>query len=214
MAAGAAHELNNPLLVVSGRAQLLAENEKDEQKKQILEQIQKNADQISKIVDQLFSYAKPDKPIAKKINVKQLLDEAIQSAAQKAKADTENVSIEIDRKTESIYVDPSQIITALANIICNSFESYITKSGPISITAGPDSSGQFMSLTISDLGCGMDWATVEKATYPFFSAKPAGRKRGMGLAIANRLIQLNKGRLSIESTPCEGTRVTILLPSG
>jgi signal transduction histidine kinase len=58
----------------------------------------------------------------------------------------------------------------------------------------------------------MDKETLRKATQPFYSAKPAGRKRGMGLAYAQRLIQLNKGSLNIKSEPGKGTTVTILLP--
>ena len=58
----------------------------------------------------------------------------------------------------------------------------------------------------------MDEATVRKAPSPFFSAKPAGRKRGMGLAYASRLIRLNRGRLDIDSHPGHGTTVTVVLP--
>jgi signal transduction histidine kinase len=58
----------------------------------------------------------------------------------------------------------------------------------------------------------MDAETVRKTRLPFFSAKPAGRKRGMGLAYAARVIELNEGRLNITSQPGEGTTVTIFLP--
>jgi signal transduction histidine kinase len=67
-------------------------------------------------------------------------------------------------------------------------------------------------LAIKDQGCGMDTETLKKATQPFFSAKPAGRKRGMGLAYAARFIQINKGLLNITSEPGGGTTVTIYLP--
>ncbi len=59
----------------------------------------------------------------------------------------------------------------------------------------------------------MDDATRKKAISPFFSAKPAGRKRGMGLAFASRLIQLNGGALDIESQSGHGTTVTVTLPT-
>ncbi|MBN1391951.1 MAG: hypothetical protein JW947_04010, partial [Sedimentisphaerales bacterium] len=72
--------------------------------------------------------------------------------------------------------------------------------------------GGFVKLTIADDGCGMDAETLQKATFPFFSNPPAGRKRGMGLAHAARLIQLNGGKLSITSQPGTGSTVTILLP--
>jgi len=67
-------------------------------------------------------------------------------------------------------------------------------------------------LKISDSGCGMDAETLEKAIHPFFSSKPAGRKRGLGLPFAIRLIQLNKGSFEMVSEPGKGTAVTILLP--
>jgi signal transduction histidine kinase len=82
--------------------------------------------------------------------------------------------------------------------------------GPVKITAEPGGGG--LRLLISDLGCGMDVETLKKALGPFFSVKPAGRKRGMGLACASRLIQLNRGTLALESRPNHGTTVTITLP--
>ena len=67
-------------------------------------------------------------------------------------------------------------------------------------------------VQISDLGCGLDAKTLKKATHPFFSAKPAGRQRGMGLADAARLIHLNGGTLTLASEPEKGTTVTVTLP--
>jgi len=99
----------------------------------------------------------------------------------------------------------------MANVICNSLESYTGEIGPITITADAEGDER-VRLKISDQGCGMDAETVRKATQPFFSARPAGRKRGMGLAYATRLIQLNKGTLQITSQPNSGTTVTISLP--
>ena len=100
----------------------------------------------------------------------------------------------------------------MANIFCNSVESYEAQIGSIEVTAEGDENGNILKLQISDHGCGMDAETLRKATQPFFSAAPAGRKRGMGLAYAERLIQLNGGRLELASEPGRGTTVTIILP--
>jgi len=101
----------------------------------------------------------------------------------------------------------------MANVICNSLESYTSEIGPITITADADNICGLMKFQISDLDCGMDAQTLRKATQPFFSARPAGRKRGMGLAYAAMLIQLNKGTLEITSQPGRGTTVSILCPA-
>ena len=69
-----------------------------------------------------------------------------------------------------------------------------------------------MKIEISDSGCGMDAGVIKKATQPFYSARTAGRKRGMGLSYTLRFIKLNKGSLNIMSETGEGTTVTIHLP--
>jgi len=210
IAAGAAHELNNPLSVISGRAQLLAEAESDREKKRILEQIYENAREASAIIEDLMSFAEPPQPRAAQTDVKQILDEAIQLARQKI--EHIDVQIAVAEDVESVFVDSAQVVSAIANVISNAAESYGDKPGPIKITADAGESGDSVKLQISDVGCGMDAQTVQKATQPFFSVKAAGRKRGMGLAYVVRFIQLNKGSLSIVSEPDSGTTVTICLP--
>jgi signal transduction histidine kinase len=210
IAAGAAHELNNPLSVISGRAELLAGAETDPEKKRILNQIQGNAGEVSAIIEDLMAFARPQQPRPAQTDVKQILDEAVQLASQKANAEHINVQIEVADGLNDVFVDSAQIVSAIANIICNSLESYTDKMGPIKITADP--SDDFVQLQISDLGCGMDEETVRKATQPFFSGQAAGRKRGMGLAHAQRFIELNNGSMKIKSQPGTGTIVTILLP--
>lgn len=212
MAAGAAHELNNPLAVISGRAQLLAEAQNDQETKEILKQIYENAREASGIIEDLMSFAEPRQPRAARTDVKKMLDEAVQLTSRKTNIESPDVNIEVAGHVESVFIDSAQIVSAIANVISNAVESYGDKSGPIEITAGTDESGELVELTIKDQGCGMDAETLKKATQPFFSAKPAGRKRGMGLAYAARFIQINKGLLNIASEPGSGTTVTIYLP--
>ena len=210
MTAGVAHELNNPLSVISGRAQLLADAETDQKKKRALQQIQENAREASAIMGDLMSFAEPPPPKPSRTDVKQMIDEAVQLTRQKTGAEHINVQIQAAEDVKSVFVDSAQVVSALANVVSNSLESYRDKIGPIKITA--DAAGSRVRLQVRDLGCGMDAETLRKATHPFFSAKPAGRKRGMGLAYTARTVQLNKGSLSIESEPGKGTTVTIYLP--
>ncbi len=212
MAAGAAHELNNPLSVISGRAQLLTEAETDPEKKRMLEQIRENTGEIAQIVDCLMSFARPQQPRPGQTSIKQILDEATQLAARKQNVEQLDVQIDIADGVENVFVDSAQVVSAIANVFSNSVESYSDQAGPVKVTADIDKSGGFVRLQIADFGCGMDWQTLRKATQPFFSAKPAGRKRGMGLAHARQIVQLNKGSLAIASQPGSGTTVTILLP--
>jgi len=212
LASGAAHELNNPLSVIAGRAQLLADSTEDRQRKRILNQIRENADEIAAILSDLMAYAEPQPPRPQTTNIKGLLDEAVEFARQKADVEHINAQVQVAGEIQNVRVDSAQIVSATANIICNALESYAESAGPVKIKATPDDSGRFVEIQISDLGCGMDAETAQKATLAFFSAKPAGRKRGMGLAHARRLIELNNGSLKIESERGRGTTVTLMLP--
>jgi putative nucleotidyltransferase with HDIG domain len=214
MAAGAAHELNNPLAVISGRVQLLYDGEDDKNKKQMLKQIQERAEEISLIVSDLMSFARPKEPTPKMVSVGSLVDAAVRQSAKahklkKLKAEL----ISIDELGE-VCVDDEQVAAVIANIISNALESYEPQSGPIRIDGGCEQPEGFAAFAIIDSGRGMDAETLAKAAQPFFSARPAGRKRGMGLAHAQRLLQLNNGSLHLASEAGAGTIVTIRLPVG
>lgn len=210
MAAGAAHELNNPLSVISGRAQLLAGDETDETKAEALKQIRGNCKELSRVVEDLMGFASPAQPRRALVAVRQIIDEAVELAALKTDSENIEAQIELDEAVNDVFVDSGQIVSSLANIIANAVESYGDMSGPVEITARR--SGSLVRIEISDRGCGMDAETLSRATYPFFSSKPAGRKRGMGLAYAARFIELNGGNLNIISEPDQGTTVTVTLP--
>jgi signal transduction histidine kinase len=210
MAAGAAHELNNPLSIISGRAQLLRESEDDPKKEKTLKAIQKNAGEIASIIDSLMSFAKPAEPRLTQTDLTQIIDEAKQLATHKISDEQTDFHIDLGKVEKSVTVDSAQIATSIANIFSNALESYDDGIGPIKVTA--EEADGFIKIQISDSGCGMDEQTVKNAAYPFFSAKPAGRKRGIGLALAKRLINLNGGSLNIKSDPASGTNVTITLP--
>ncbi|MBN1795079.1 MAG: HDOD domain-containing protein [Sedimentisphaerales bacterium] len=211
MAAGAAHELNNPLSVISGRAELLSKSETEAQKKQYLTQIQGNCRELSGIIENLMAYARPSQPRKALVAVSQIIDEAMQLTSMKTGREKIDFNSDIEDDVNDIVVDSGQVVSSLANILTNAVESYSDAHGDVSIEA--KRLGNLVQITISDSGCGMDEQTLEKACYPFFSSKPAGRKRGMGLAYAKRLIELNSGTLSIQSQPDEGTTVTVTLPS-
>ncbi len=211
VAAGAAHELNTPLTIISGRAQLLHEVETDDNKRHMLKQIQDRAGEISDIVTDLMQFAKPTPPSPQSATVQSLIDDAAGIAAEKRgvpKLEIETVGI---AELGSAFVDPKQTAEAIARILLNAVESYKGENGPVRIEAGPAVEGRAV-LHVRDNGCGMDPETLKKVFQPFFSAKPAGRKRGMGLSHAQRLLSVNDASIRIASEPDKGTTVTIELP--
>ena len=114
-----------------------------------------------------------------------------------------------------IEVDAKQVAESLAQIVYNSLESYESGNGPVLIIGSAQSAQKeqnFVEISIKDQGCGMNEETLQKAAEPFFSDKPAGRQRGMGLSTAASFIRNNGGTLKIESQLDKGTMVTINLP--
>lgn len=212
MAAGAAHELNNPLAVISGRAQILLDEEEDKDKKKMLRQIQRRTNEIAQIVEDLMLFARPSEPEKKAVSVAELIEKAMEKTAKTCNLDSlEAVQGGIDQ-AGSVYVDAHQVSRALEAILTNAQQAYADGSGPVWIDVSVSTDGSAVVVAIRDEGCGMVAKTLEKATQPFFSSHPAGRRRGMGLAQAQRLLTLNGGDMKLTSAPDEGTTVTVTLP--
>lgn len=212
MAAGAAHELNNPLAIISGRAQLLFDSESDEEKKKMLKQVKDRTEEMSQIVADLMSYAKPEAPKPETVSVMQLIDDAIKNVTKKHGLGAVEMTLNGVDGLDDVSVDKGQIVIAIANILSNCLDSYKGGNGPIRIDGSCEQVEGSVVIQIIDSGCGMTEDVLSKACEPFFSYQPAGRKRGMGLAQSLRLLQLNKAKLSIASRVEEGTTVTVSLP--
>jgi signal transduction histidine kinase len=110
-------------------------------------------------------------------------------------------------------VDPQQVTAALTEVISNAIQATAEKKGHVKIHAAYDAYSGRVALTVADDGCGMDEETLKRAFDPFFSSKPAGRRRGMGLAKALRWIESSGGTMRLESRLGKGTRGAILLPA-
>jgi signal transduction histidine kinase len=140
------------------------------------------------------------------------MDEAIQLTAQRAGLEKIDIELQLEPDIKEVFIDSAQIVSSLANVFSNALESYQGKAGTIEVNVDSEPHNNLVIFRITDHGCGMDTQTLSKAMYPFFSYKTAGRKRGMGLAYAQRLIQLNNGRMQIQSQTGTGTTVSISLP--
>ncbi|OHB59114.1 MAG: hypothetical protein A2Y12_12855 [Planctomycetes bacterium GWF2_42_9] len=212
IAAGAAHELNNPLTVISGRAQILKQQETDETKLLMLKQISEKTEQAYEIVGQLMSYARPTKPHIRTVSPFIMINNCIEKVNNHYLDEPLDITIESSiENLNDIEVDAEQTAEAIAQIIYNSLESYESGNGPV-IISGSEHLAGFVEIRIQDQGCGMSEETVKKASEPFYSDKPAGRQRGMGLAIAASLLRNNGCKLLLESQLDKGTIVSIRMP--
>jgi signal transduction histidine kinase/HD-like signal output (HDOD) protein len=211
MASGAAHEMNNPLAVISGRSQLLAQQLTDPRLKHAAVLIHEQSHRLSEIITELMDFAKPAPARPTVVDVADLVGRALHDAKMMGESTDRTVETTLT-DVPPIKVDESQVSAAVSELIGNALQAIEPGKGLVEIHADFDSGSNQVVLTITDNGCGMDEQTLKRAFDPFFSAKPAGRRRGMGLAKALRWIEASGGTIRLESQPGQGTRSVIALP--
>jgi signal transduction histidine kinase len=212
MAAGAAHEMNNPLAVISGRSQLLASQLKEPKLKHAANTIAEQSHRLSGIITDLMEFAKPVPPIVKQVDLADLMEKAIYEVKQLTEPAGRKIEITMG-EVPPVKVDGAQVLAALVEVLHNALQATDESKGTIIIHAAYDSFSSRVVVSVNDNGCGMDEQTLKRAFDPFFSSLKAGRRRGLGLAKALRWVESSGGSIRLESTEGQGTRAMILLPA-
>jgi signal transduction histidine kinase len=212
LAAGAAHELNNPLAVVSGRAQLMRDRAVGEEERKVWQTIVEQANRVSDIISDLMEFASPRRPRPAVVEPAALLRSAAEAFANSAhpQAGRSKVDIEVGEGTGELWADVEQIRSVLVELISNAAAA--AADPHIRLKAQLEESGRNVLLTVRDNGPGMDAAVAMRVYTPFFSAHSAGRRRGLGLPKAKRHVEINGGRMRIVTRPGDGTTVFVQLP--
>jgi putative nucleotidyltransferase with HDIG domain len=212
MAAGAAHEMNNPLAVIAGRSQLLASQLTDPKLKHAATLIYEQSHRLSEIISELMDFAKPVPAVTAAVDLADLVGRSLHDA--KMQSDPADRTVEVTlTDVPPVRVDETQVAAAVAELIENAIQATDPVKGYIEIHAAYDAGSAQVALTIADNGCGMNEQTLKRAFDPFFSSKAAGRRRGMGLPKALRWVESSGGSIRLESRPNQGTRSLVLLPA-
>jgi signal transduction histidine kinase len=213
LAAGAAHELNNPLAIISGRAQLLQDQEPDADKNKALKVIVDQATRASEIISELMDFAKPVKPQRKMTDLVELLRSGVESFVQTHHLRADQIEVEVGQGADKAYCDRLQLASAIKEIMINSLEATNSNDLHVKVQMMAEDDGQYIQIRISDNGPGMEPSVLNRALDPFFSSRKAGRGRGLGLSRAYRYLQSNNGNLWLESAPNMGTTAFIRVPA-
>lgn len=213
MAAGAAHELNNPLSIISGRAQMELARCSDEESSRALNTVIEQTQRAAKIVTDLMSFAKPEPPKPVLQSLREVLEPLCQHWCASSALHPDQVTVSLADADATVYADPHQLSEILGPVIANALETAKPETTRVHINSPSYASDETVRIVVEDNGAGMTHDVLEHAIDPFFSSRPAGRGRGLGLSQAYRLTEVNGGRLWLESTPNVGTTVTIELPA-
>jgi signal transduction histidine kinase/HD-like signal output (HDOD) protein len=213
MAAGAAHEINNPLAIISGRAQQLAADEPVAARREVLKTIIQQAGRISDIITELRQFARPPAPQFQSVDPVGLAQQVAAQFGQQAAVSSAKIGVEATQPAPVIRVDPGQVAEALREVVQNAAEACSNgHGGNVRIAVVSALAEQAVRFVVSDDGPGMAPAVRARAFDPFFCGQEAGRHRGLGLPKAFRAVQANGGQMALESTPGKGTTVRITFP--
>lgn len=219
MTAGAAHEMNNPLAVISGRAQTLLSRSREEQDRAAARAIVEASARLSGLIARLNRIATPPELSASVCDVREMLEDIITKAKDKhgervqAKGErltVMGVKLTIADGIELMRTDAEVLGDALTEIIVNALEA--GPRGRVEVNVQTTRGDDRMNIQVIDDGIGMSEKALLHATDPFFSEKPAGRQSGLGLALAHRLIGALGGEIELQSKPGRGTTASVRLP--
>lgn len=212
LAAGAAHEMNNPLAVISGRSQLLASQLEDPRLKHAARQIFEQSHRLSQIITELMDFAKPQPPSPTNVDAAEIVERAVYEARNACDLADRRIEVTMG-DTPLVHVDVDQVTASVREVVENAINATDERDGTITIHTAYEASSHQVVILVSDNGKGMDEATLKKAFDPFFSKRLAGRRRGMGLAKALRWVEASGGSIRLDSHLGQGTRAMILLPA-
>ncbi len=226
MASGAGHELNTPLTVISGRAQLLGAKTTDPDAKKALDLIRDKAHECSLIVSELMQFATPRTPRVEPIDPAQLVDDVARRWREKISDGARRLRVQRPREELGdlrLLVDPAQTRDVLDELVSNAINAVRDNDGVITLTwraahphpargDKPDALSK-IEILVQDTGAGMKPDVLRRAFDPFFSHQAAGRNRGMGLATSHRIVEIHGGRIWLESQVGRGTVAHVALPA-
>ncbi len=213
LAAGVAHEINNPLSIILGYAGMLTEDcPANEHIKEDLSMIHNNAQLCKKIVEDLLNFARQTKiqPVDADING------IIESVASSMEARFKENGIEIVRNYDpaipGIKADVDKMKQVFMNLLANARDA-IKSGGVINISTHYDDAKNGILIVFSDTGCGIPESIRNRIFDPFFTTKDPGHGTGLGLAVSYGIIKEHRGEISVESEKGKGAAFKIWLPS-
>jgi len=212
MAGGIAHELRNPLAIISSNAQLTMEvPEEIELGKKCLENIIKASWRASSIIETLLQIGRPERRFQMtEIYLPELIDQSQVSIFNLIKTHDINVTVTCQENLPQIIGSDTMLGQVFINLITNACNA-MPEGGSLNIMVEAKSAGK-VDIHFVDTGCGIPSENLSKIFEPFFSTMPGGKGVGMGLSLCHTIIKQHHGEIKVHSEIGKGSRFTVRLP--
>jgi two-component system NtrC family sensor kinase len=211
LAAGVAHEINNPLTCVLTNSSLILEDlPPDDPRREDLQTIVDETLRCRKIVKGLLDFARQTKPQKQQLDLNKVTEDVLALVRNQASFHNIAIRTELDPDLPPVLADADQMRQVVLNIILNAADA-MPQGGALHLRSNSDSQAKRVILRISDTGPGIPLEFQDKLFEPFFTTKKTGT--GLGLAIAYGVMERHNGQLKVESSPGRGTTIAIILSS-
>jgi two-component system NtrC family sensor kinase len=223
LASSVAHEMGTPLNVVAGRAQLIVEDDREAATHAgiIIEQSKR----MTKIIRQLLDYTRRQLPEKDHQDLGRLAAEVLALLDPLAAKSGVMLRLSSELTDVPVIADATQIHQALTNLVVNAVQASARggtvdvivraqRATPPTVAAGAPREGDYFAVTVQDHGQGMSAEVLARVFEPFFTTKPVGQSTGLGLSVANDIVEEHGGWISAESEPGRGSRFSLYLPRG
>jgi two-component system NtrC family sensor kinase len=219
LAAGIAHEINNPVAIMVEEAGWMGdlmeeiaftESENRAEFERAIAQIQTQGKRCKEITHKLLHFARKTDATVHDVNIKELLEELVALSSQRAKYGMVEIRTDFAPNLPSLRVSPSELQQVFFNLINNAIDAMNHDGGTLTISS--QQRENYLVFTVSDTGEGIPEANLDRIFDPFFTTKPVGKGTGLGLSICYGIIEKMGGKLEVESTLGKGTTFLISLP--
>jgi two-component system, NtrC family, sensor kinase len=210
MAAGVAHEINNPMggiLVYS--TMLLDQVPEEGPVHEGLEIIVQETVRCKRIIQELLDFSRERPPQKKMADLNSVMEKALSILDNEFRLRHIQMEKDLSPDLPPVFLDVNQIQQVFMNLLINAVEA-LQDQGRISISTRPGPEGEFVLVEIADNGCGIPAENLSRIFEPFFSTKEKGT--GLGLSVSFGIIENHQGRIEVFSLPGSGTRFSINLP--
>jgi len=212
LAAGVAHEINNPLSIILGYTRLLMKGQSfDDGLKEDLKVIHNNAQTCKKIVEDLLNFSRQKKPQYIEADINSTLESVISVVETQFCRNGITVVKEYDPSIPPVIMDIDKMRQVYMNLLINAYQS-MDSGGYIHVCTCYDKAKDGALVVFSDTGCGIPRSIQSRIFEPFFTTKEPGKGTGLGLAVSYGIVKEHRGEISFESEEGNGTTFRIWLP--
>lgn len=217
LAAGVAHEINNPLGTILLFSEMLyRETSQDDPRRNDLKMIVDETNRCKNIVADLLNFSRQQEVLAQDIDLNDIISSVIEIVEHQPIFESLNFVKHLAPDLPTIQADPAQLKQVFVNLFNNAAEA-MGDGGTITLSTRPIDSS-FIEIKVSDTGCGIPEENLGKLFTPFFTTKALGKGTGLGLSIVYGIIKMHKGQITVQSQVAgmasqpSGTTFTITLP--